>query len=281
MSLASKEVYCQKFRFFGRLPVELRNAIWQIAIYDIKPRVVRFNDGIALKTRRKTHIRKEQLLSTSYIPGLLHACHESRNLAMKRWNLSFSVGKEPAKIFFDFSSDIVFIPHNFDLRHFADKVDRGSALSLIRLAINIMGVKNYNYDLDSRFVINLVKDFPSLSRLYFPEIDLDAMSAESSERRHLRWNEVQSRPLKRRRKQRQAKPGAQKRVIQLSMIDPVHRPTEPYIQSRMNLWELACRTFKQPYPKTERVDYCTVDLGLVEYDEDQERLDQAEASRQA
>jgi hypothetical protein len=281
MSLKPWEVYERKFCLFGNLPVEVQNMIWQIAIYDVKPRIVQVKENSIPSTRRSTYFNRREFISACPIPGVLHACRASRSLALRRWRQSFAASRQPAKIFFDFSCDILFIPEDLGLANFAKRVDPVDRVRLNRLAISIKDLRNNLYPHDGfGLAYLLIKEFPSLTRLTFPEVNLDAVRAEEAEFRLAQRRLAKSRPFGSRRRRTQPKPNPRKMIIQWYEADIASRQVEVPVAAAMRMMDFAYRTLTHTCPEMKRVDYGTLDLELVEYNEDQRRLDRAEAMRQ-
>jgi len=71
-----------------------------------------------------------------------------------------------------------------------------------------------------------------------------------------------------------------KRVIRWFDIDLAFRQVDWRLFGNMRMLENGYGSLRHPCPKMMRVDYGTLDLDLVEYNEDQRRLDRAEGTRQ-
>lgn len=107
------------FHSFPLLAKEAQLQIWELAIAATSPRTVEIRD---FTTDGRPNIFKWkpiQYISRTAIPALLHTCHASRNLSLKRWQLSFAADDEPAKVFFDFETDILWLVHS---SHFGNHV---------------------------------------------------------------------------------------------------------------------------------------------------------------
>lgn len=286
MPLQPWEVYERKFYHFGRLPPEVQNMIWLIAIYDVKPRIVMVKERSIPCTRRSTYFHRREFISTYPIPGVLQACRTSRSLALRRWRLSFAASHQPAKIFFDFSCDILFIPKDTRLGDFAKRLNPVDRIRLNRIAITIGDLSNNDYAENGfDLALFLMKKFPSLTHLTFPEVNLDAVLAEEAGRCAAQRRLGRSNPLGSRRRLSQLKPNPRMMVIQwyeanLALPAGLSLPIIPW---QVDTWILMIgrgyRSLRYPCPEMKRVDYGTLDLGLIEYDEDQRRLDRAERRR--
>ncbi len=163
------------FPRFALLPQELQNMIWQCAIDAFRPRVVDVKEGTYIKTRRGAHLRKRQFTSPCPIPNVLHACRNSRHLALKRWRLSFATDDDPARIFIDFSSDTLYFDYEFgSIEEFTDRVKRDDLKRVRKIAFDTEWqlAKDY-YDDGISMSHSLRMDFPGLTHLVIPEEDYD------------------------------------------------------------------------------------------------------------
>lgn len=111
----------------------------------IKPRNDLVMESSIPSTRPSTYLRRKQLISACPKPSVLHACRASRGLALRGWRLSFAAGRQPPKIFFDFSHDILFIPDGFDLGKFARILDPVDCIVVSRMAIDITDLRSSDY----------------------------------------------------------------------------------------------------------------------------------------
>lgn len=280
MSMDPWKVYNRNFSFFDRLPPEVQNMVWQIAIYDVKPRIVQVKVNSIPSTRRSTYFRRQQFISTCPIPGVLHACRASRSLALRRWRLSFAASRQPAKIFFDFSCDTLFIPEGFGLGNFAKRLDPVDPARLNRMAVGVRDLTNNGYELDGfDLAFLLMPKFPSLTHLTFPERNVNAVRAEEAEIRRAKRRAGKSRPFSSRRRRTQPKPDPKKMIIQWFYSDLPFRRDEWHVVATMRVMEKVYGILEHPCPKMERVDYGYLDLDMVECNEDQRRLDRAEGRR--
>ncbi|PMD34371.1 hypothetical protein L207DRAFT_588965 [Hyaloscypha variabilis F] len=88
------------FPQFSFLPPELRLIVWEFAIPD--PRVIRYSSLSDIECR---HLARSTIYSLEQtLPGILHACYDSRREALKRYRLAFAIelGKP---LYFDFERD--------------------------------------------------------------------------------------------------------------------------------------------------------------------------------
>jgi Fe-S-cluster formation regulator IscX/YfhJ len=90
----------QTFSLFPRLPFEIRWAIWYLAM---TPRVV----NITPLLNPHEHPRQQEN------PSLLRVCHESRTVALERYELSADIDKT----YINFTIDTIYM--NFDIDNFA------------------------------------------------------------------------------------------------------------------------------------------------------------------
>lgn len=87
---------------------------WEFAIEAVEPRVVEIWEGYQGEFPDGKYAWTGQFTSSCPIPSVLHACRDSRCLALKRWKLCFAYEEQPAKIFFDLTSDILYFGRAFD-----------------------------------------------------------------------------------------------------------------------------------------------------------------------
>jgi len=126
----------QAFHCFPHLAPELQELIWQHAIYSIPPRIVELRNnfwttlkpsddqqaiqaagGLIANTTHGLHKLEWQYTSPCYIPTPLHVCSVSRELALRRWRLSFADDekgekhgkKKKRRIYFDFQTDVLWV----------------------------------------------------------------------------------------------------------------------------------------------------------------------------
>jgi hypothetical protein len=145
---------------------------------------------------------------------MLHACRASRNLALRRRELSFATGRHPPKIFFDFSCQTLFIPEDFRLGDFAKRLDPVDRVKINRMAMNIRDLTTNNCAHDGfYFAWLLFKKFPSLTHLALPEVNLDVVRAEEAEISHDKRRLRKSHPFSSRRRRTQPKLKPRKRII--------------------------------------------------------------------
>lgn len=95
------------FELFPRLPTEIRLKIFQIATTDCDDRIVQVKVK-NLVTRYSEHGRGVVFSSTTPIPGVLHACSESREIALHRYQLAMTSFASGPRIFLDYLSDTVY-----------------------------------------------------------------------------------------------------------------------------------------------------------------------------
>ena len=97
-----------KFTCFGHLPLEMRLLIWKFARPD--PRVVRLAwSKWPGKPPRHTNFPEcwRPNYSEAPIPAMLHACSESRKVALGWYRLALEHGVAGPRVYFDFSSDFL------------------------------------------------------------------------------------------------------------------------------------------------------------------------------
>jgi hypothetical protein len=84
------------FYKFQDLPTEIRNEIWQYCLPGPRVIEIRNNRDIPGAT------------SICRIPPILHVCRESREMALKIYELSFGMDNQPGQIWVNFERDIVY-----------------------------------------------------------------------------------------------------------------------------------------------------------------------------
>ncbi|CAK1358269.1 unnamed protein product [Cercospora beticola] len=105
---------------FSSLPAELRIAIWQFSIPEPRNIVLSWNG--------------KEFRSNGTPPNIAHVCHEAREEISKVYDLTFaSPSGSPAKTWFDFARDALFITD--------DALERMSAETLSR----VQKLKHFRY----------------------------------------------------------------------------------------------------------------------------------------
>ncbi|KAL8419568.1 hypothetical protein RB594_002680 [Gaeumannomyces avenae] len=118
----------QAFRCFSRLPPELRIKIWSFALEEDRVVPLRWCGGDdddneaepgsprdAPGRRRHQQQRQRQrpvtagCTTTARAPAALHACHESRREALRRYRPSFGAASLPGRVLFDPERDLPFL----------------------------------------------------------------------------------------------------------------------------------------------------------------------------
>ncbi|KAH7140617.1 hypothetical protein EDB81DRAFT_869979 [Dactylonectria macrodidyma] len=92
------------FHPFPRLPFEIRTQIWEMTV---EPRDLDVRSKNQYETWGKTYY----LTSSTPIPGVMQACHESRNLGL--YQRAFSYGEQPRYIWANFENDFICIPDTY------------------------------------------------------------------------------------------------------------------------------------------------------------------------
>ncbi|KAL8304241.1 hypothetical protein RB597_004510 [Gaeumannomyces tritici] len=117
----------QAFRCFPRLPPELRIKIWSFALEEDRVVPLRWcggdddddNEAEPGSPRdapgRRRHQQQRQrpvtagCTTTARAPAALHACHESRREALRRYRPSFGAASLPGRVLFDPERDLPFL----------------------------------------------------------------------------------------------------------------------------------------------------------------------------
>ncbi|KAE8448349.1 hypothetical protein EG329_009593 [Mollisiaceae sp. DMI_Dod_QoI] len=95
------------FTNFPELPSELRLKIWEYALPG--PRIL----GVGHKTQYKTIYGRAiptifEWRTSDPVPSILHACHESREEALKNYRPSFGIPLQQGKNYIDFSKETIY-----------------------------------------------------------------------------------------------------------------------------------------------------------------------------
>jgi hypothetical protein len=246
-----------QFPSFKLLPQELQNMIWQTAINSVKPCIVEVQQSILPSTRRSTYLQKPQFTSPCPVPGVLQACQASRYLALRRWKLSFAARGQDPKIFFDFNNDTLFLGTTVaDMRYFVNNINRADREATQKLAFRLLQQWSKNYFHDVHSLCRVVRaDFPALTQLIFPEIDLDAKRKEQIDSR---WRRTQPRLDPRKT---------------ITVWRPAAVPLDwSFEEFMMTEFKSCCEQEGWSVPEMKRVDYDRVHLLEVEYDEDDRNM---------
>ncbi|THV54079.1 hypothetical protein BGAL_0035g00420 [Botrytis galanthina] len=104
------------FKMFKLLPKELQLAIWKYALHDIEPRTIKlklywwqYKVGRPQAREFLGSILTAQHEYKANIPALLHICHDSREIAQKKYKLSFGKLLQGRPVYFDIEQDILWV----------------------------------------------------------------------------------------------------------------------------------------------------------------------------
>ncbi|KAF7920971.1 hypothetical protein EAE99_007823 [Botrytis elliptica] len=104
------------FKLFKFLPKELQLAIWKYALDDIEPRTVKLKLYWWQYKVNRPEVREflGSILTARHeykanIPTLLHICHDSREIAQKRYKLSFGKLLQGRPVYFDIEQDTLWV----------------------------------------------------------------------------------------------------------------------------------------------------------------------------
>lgn len=154
------ETSLQTFHLFNDLPQELRDQIWEVAIFNAGDRIVEVRDGV-------------NFTSTCPVPPLLHTCQSSRGLAMKRWKLSFAKSGQEARIFFDRSRDTLFFGQYFpNMDEFTDE-SSSSSIGVCHIAFSLTSQWGDRYESMEDRALRIHNTFADLKYITFTNRDLD------------------------------------------------------------------------------------------------------------
>lgn len=101
---------------------------------------------------------------------MLHACHDSRIAALRRWQLRFGFLDEslphPPKVFFDFETDILYFGTKFaEIEHFVNGADAVECSELRRIALNMRVQRFRGRSTANDFTIFLHHNFGNLEHI--------------------------------------------------------------------------------------------------------------------
>ncbi|TGO36409.1 hypothetical protein BHYA_0125g00040 [Botrytis hyacinthi] len=104
------------FKMFKFLPKELQLAVWKYALYDFEPRTVKlklywweYKVGRAEVREFLGSILTAQHEYKANIPALFHICHDSREIAQKKYKLSFGKLLQGRPVYFDIEQDTLWV----------------------------------------------------------------------------------------------------------------------------------------------------------------------------
>jgi hypothetical protein len=105
--------------------------IWHRIVASVAPRIV----DIRYKSA------EDGFTSSCGVPSILHVCSRSRELALKRWPLSFAIKGMAPKIFFDCERDTLYFGQEFiDVPRFAKMVDRKETTGVRSIAFDMQAL---------------------------------------------------------------------------------------------------------------------------------------------
>ncbi len=122
MKSAAPEV---EFKYFPKLPAELRLKIWNLVP---EPRIV--------EVRFRKDRRKNDHKFMAACPAILHVCQESRIEGLKRYQQAFNSKWALNRGYFDFEIDILYLSVHATFgqkKHFIDRISRRDRESVQRL----------------------------------------------------------------------------------------------------------------------------------------------------
>lgn len=111
------------FTVFGSLPKELQLAIWELAVQDIGPRTIKLQlfwwgykvPKFGYSNILGTVVTARQKYKTE-IPQLLRACHDAREVAQRRYKLSFGKLLQGRPVYFNIDTDTLWVTSRRDAK---------------------------------------------------------------------------------------------------------------------------------------------------------------------
>ncbi|KAF8850227.1 hypothetical protein BDZ45DRAFT_751939 [Acephala macrosclerotiorum] len=159
------DIVLPEFHFFGRLPPEVRFLIWEAARPD--PRVVK----ISQVKPDKGQGSYGAIYSKAKVPSLLHACSESRRVALQWYELSFGHRlRSPGTMYFDQSVDFAYFQCQKCRGRF-HACDRNTCGLGLLSYVTREQVKRVVYESDAEFdpVFSLWFNFPAAEEVLLVE----------------------------------------------------------------------------------------------------------------
>lgn len=95
-----------EFRPFSKLPIEMRSIIWKHSLPTSRTVLIRLKKEAK---KDNEHAESFELASPCTLPIALRVCKESRLEALRHYHLAFSNPYHEARIYIDFSCDIVYM----------------------------------------------------------------------------------------------------------------------------------------------------------------------------
>ncbi|KAF7881499.1 hypothetical protein EAF00_011868 [Botryotinia globosa] len=104
------------FKMFKLLPKELQLAVWKYGLHDVEPRTIKLKlywwDYKVHRAEFRDFLGSILTAQHEYkanIPALLHICHDSREIAQKKYKLSFGKLLQGRPVYFDIEQDILWV----------------------------------------------------------------------------------------------------------------------------------------------------------------------------
>lgn len=237
------------FHLFPNFPIEIRLVVWKFArpaprflkLLCRSPHSPKIKDTRLLVHPTGGPPERHDITSTAKVPSLLHASHESRELALKWYRLSFAAQRYPddlsesqPTVYFDWAADGLFgeDPRSFTPSHQCGPcqlcLKQEESNSITRLLLP-----------DSLYRWDIVIEFPGLEELYLlgNDIhytvtrtleggDLRKMTEESYGsvdifKEYTRWFDSE---IKRRRKTEKQKNAALRKIERVEVLGDVGSP---------------------------------------------------------
>lgn len=182
------------FPFFNDLPLELRLKVWE---HLLQPRIVIaacFDDEAGIPSRKRAQLAQRPNLAP--VPVLLHVCHETRRLALQRYELAFSwripgmlatPRASPARVWFDFERDALLLlgelePYdssniNAPMVYFLNRAD-ARRVRHVACAFEELHLGEVESEQIFGSLFHVVDGFPGAERLLITSTDEDLVRAK-------------------------------------------------------------------------------------------------------
>jgi hypothetical protein len=106
------------FTLFPKLPFELRQIIWTLALPKPRTIMVTSREFVTYNERMSPVRNYRAGHNAQTVPCVLHVCAESRSLGLKTYQLAFATQLRGRPVYFNFQSDTLYMKDSFALESF-------------------------------------------------------------------------------------------------------------------------------------------------------------------
>ncbi|PMD42164.1 hypothetical protein L207DRAFT_580838 [Hyaloscypha variabilis F] len=131
MAIKAPKLTDRQFKFFPKLPPEIRLMVWRHALP--KPRTITITStDFTTRGERGWPVRNNRVSHNAQnVPCILHACPESRRLALKTYQLAFGRQLRQQPIYFNFQTDILLLADESAVKSFFGGINEFEAFGVI------------------------------------------------------------------------------------------------------------------------------------------------------